>query len=142
MEKGENIRSPPPPRVPESDALTSFLGSFQGVLTPARLNGRVPSTSRVEAGRRRASTAKRAVALTAASGFVVVLGVARHAHPGTAATHTAQSSSTGVSSDAQGGFSLGGGSITSPSVESSSSGSAAGTSGFSTAAPQVRSSSS
>ena len=108
----------------------------------------MPSNSRVEAGRRRASAAKRAVALTAAGGFVVVLGVARHAHPGTAATHTAQSTSTGVSSDAQSSLTLGGGAITSPSVASPSSGSSSGSSSQSStpspsySVPQVQSSSS
>jgi hypothetical protein len=69
-------------------------------------------SSRVDAGRRRASSAKRAVALTAAGGFLVVLGLARQAHPGTAATTPLQRSpSTGIPSEAQQGFSLGGGSI-------------------------------
>jgi|GEM_PF-2465622 hypothetical protein len=89
----------------------------------------MPESSRVDAGRQRASAAKRAVALTAAGGFLVVFGLARHAHPGTAATPPSGSTlSSGISSDRQ-GFSLGGGSI----GPSSSGGSAA---------PPVRSSSS
>lgn len=80
----------------------------------------MPNVSRVEAGRQRAAAAKRAVALTAAGGFIVLLGVARYAHPGTAATNPSRSSSTGVSSDAQNGFLLGGGSI-SPSTPPSGS---------------------
>lgn len=79
----------------------------------------MPDVSRVAAGRRRAAAAKRAVALTAAGGFLVVLGLARHAHPGTAAaTPSPRSPFTGLSSPARQGFSLGGGSI-----ESSPSGS-------------------
>ena len=83
----------------------------------------MPGTIRVEAGRRRAPDASHAVAL-AAGGFVVALGTARHAHPGTAATQHAQLPSTGVSSDAQRSLTLGGGTITSPvTVAPSSSGS-------------------
>jgi len=53
----------------------------------------MPGVSRVEAGRRRAKAAKRAVALTAAAGFAVVLALARQGHPATVVpTH---SSSTG-----------------------------------------------
>jgi hypothetical protein len=80
----------------------------------------MPDVSRVDAGRRRAAAAKRAVALTAAGGFVVVLGLARQAHPGTAApTPLPRSPSTGLSSDAQQGYSLGGGWIGPPSGGSS-----------------------
>lgn len=92
------------------------------------------NVSRVEAGRRRASAAKRAVALTAAGGFVVLLGVVRHAHPGAAANPSQPS--TGVSSDAQSGFSLGGGSI-SPSAPPSGS-----SSGGFQQVPQIQSSTS
>ncbi len=71
----------------------------------------MPEISRVDAGRRRASAAKRAVALTAVGGFVAVLGLARQAHPGTAAAHPVnQTLSSGISSGRQ-SFSLGGGSI-------------------------------
>ena len=72
----------------------------------------MPESSRVDAGRRRASAAKRAVALTAAGGFVVVLGLARQAHPGAAATtHRSDgTSSSGLPSpDREQGSSLGGG---------------------------------
>lgn len=71
----------------------------------------MPESSRVDAGRRRASAAKRAVALTAVGGFVAVLGLARQAHPGAAATHRPyDTSSSGLpSSDQEQGSSLGGG---------------------------------
>ena len=42
-----------------------------------RLHGDMPGATRVEAGRRRAKAAKRAVALTAAAGFAVVLALVR-----------------------------------------------------------------
>lgn len=114
----ERVRQPP------GQTLTGFLRRSQPALTPLRLNGVMPSSSRVEAGRRRAPAAGQAVALTAAGGFVVVLGAARHAHPGTAATQKAQLPSTGVSSDARQGLTLGDGAITSPpTVAPSSSGS-------------------
>ncbi len=45
----------------------------------------VPEGSRIDAGRMRAAAAKRAVALAAAGGFVVAVGLARHTHPGAAA---------------------------------------------------------
>jgi hypothetical protein len=73
----------------------------------------VPEESRVDAGRRRAAAAKRAVALAAAGGFVVALALARHGHPGSAAANpTSQlSPPSGLSSEVNQGFSLGGGSI-------------------------------
>jgi hypothetical protein len=81
----------------------------------------MPQATRVEAGRRRARAAKRAVTLTAAAGFAVLLAVARLGHPaaGTSTTPTSTTSvshSTGSSSSLnQSGSSLGGGSIASPS---------------------------
>lgn len=80
----------------------------------------MPQATRVEAGRRRARAAKRAVTLTAAAGFAVLLAVARLGHPaaGTSTTPTSTTSvshSTGSSSLNQSGSSLGGGSIASPS---------------------------
>ena len=42
-------------------------------------------SSRIAAGKLRASRAKRTVTLTAAGSFLVVLGLARATHPGTAA---------------------------------------------------------
>ena len=72
----------------------------------------MPGESRIDAGRRRASVAKRAVALSAAGGFVVALGLARHAHPGTAAANpTPLQPPSGLSSEVNQGFALGGGSI-------------------------------
>jgi hypothetical protein len=72
----------------------------------------VPDGSRIDAGRRRAAAAKRAVALTAAGSFVVTLALARQAHPGTAAANpTPLSPPSGLSSEVNQGFSLGGGSI-------------------------------
>lgn len=75
----------------------------------------MPGATRVEAGRRRARAAKRAVALTAAAGFAVVLAVARQGHPatGTPTTRTVQESTGSASSSAtrQSGSTLGGGSI-------------------------------
>ena len=83
----------------------------------------MPGASRVDAGRRRASVAKRAVALTAAGGFVVALALARQTHPGAAATNrtTPLSPPSGLSSEVDQGLSLGGGSIAAPSSESSGS---------------------
>jgi hypothetical protein len=80
----------------------------------------MPQATRVEAGRRRARAAKRAVTLTAAAGFAVLLAVARQGHPaaGTSTTPTSTTSvshATGSSSLNQSGSSLGGGSIASPS---------------------------
>jgi hypothetical protein len=79
------------------------------------LNGGVPQATRVEAGRRRARAAKRAVALTAAAGFAVLLAVARQGHPATGTSTPSVSHSTGSSSSLQqeddSGSSLGGGSI-------------------------------
>jgi hypothetical protein len=78
----------------------------------------MPQATRVEAGRKRATAAKRAVTLTAAAGFVVLLAVARQGHPATGTSTPSVSDSTGSSSsssslDREGdsGSSLGGGSI-------------------------------
>jgi hypothetical protein len=77
----------------------------------------MPQASRVEAGRRRARTAKRAVTITAAAGFAVLIAVARQGHPATGASTPSVSHSTGRSSspDESGSQSddsqLGGGSI-------------------------------
>ncbi len=76
----------------------------------------MPQATRVEAGRGRARAAKRAVTLTAAAGFVVLLAVARQGHPaaGTSTTPTSTTSvshSTGSSSSLKSGSSLGGGYI-------------------------------
>jgi hypothetical protein len=91
----------------------------------------MPSESRIQAGRDRAATAKRALALSAAGGFLVVFGLARLAHPGTAATRSSQlSPPASISSEVQQGLQLGGGSISSPSNESSP--------GTSAPAPQVQ----
>lgn len=91
----------------------------------------MPDASRVEAGRRRASAAKRAVALTAAGGFVAALVLARQTNPGAAAgNRTPLVPPAGLSSEVNQGFSLGGGSIAAPS----------GGSPGAQAAPQVQSS--
>ena len=91
----------------------------------------MPSESRIQAGRDRAATAKRALALSAAGGFLVVFGLARLAHPGTAATRSSQlSPPASISSEVQQGLQLGGGSFSSPSNESSP--------GTSAPAPQVQ----
>jgi hypothetical protein len=91
----------------------------------------MPSESRIKAGRNRAATAKRALALSAAGGFLIVFGLARLAHPGTAATRSSQlSPPASISSEVQQGLQLGGGSISSPSNESSP--------GTSAPAPQVQ----
>jgi hypothetical protein len=75
----------------------------------------MPQATRVEAGRRRAKAAKRAVALTAVAGFAVLLGVARQGHPATGTSTPSVSNSTGSSSSLYGeddsGSSLGGGYI-------------------------------
>ncbi|HVS85333.1 MAG TPA: hypothetical protein VHD91_06860 [Gaiellaceae bacterium] len=79
----------------------------------------MPNDSRIEAGRRRANASKRALALVAAGGFVAMLGVARHTHPGTASSGATGTSRAlaGVSST-QGSLSLGGGTLASPSPSS------------------------
>ncbi len=77
----------------------------------------MPEPTRVERGRRRARAAKRAVALTAAAGFAVVLALVRLGHPAagtvstrTVSTHTVHSSTGSSSSSARKGDStLGGG---------------------------------
>jgi hypothetical protein len=80
----------------------------------------MPNESRIEVGRNRAAAAKRALALTAAGGFLAVFGLARLAHPGTTATPSSQlSPPASISSEARQGLRLGGGSITSPSNGSS-----------------------
>jgi hypothetical protein len=77
----------------------------------------MPQATRVEAGRRRARAAKRAVTLTAAAGFAVLLAVARQGHPAAGASTPSVSHSTGSSSasslygEDDSGSSLGGGSI-------------------------------
>ena len=72
----------------------------------------MPEPSRVDAGRRRAAAAKRAVALTAAGGFVAALVLARQTSPGVAAGgRTALVTPAGLSSEVNQGLSLGGGSI-------------------------------
>jgi hypothetical protein len=79
------------------------------------------SESRIESGRNRAASAKRALSLLAAGGFLVVFGLARLAHPGTTATRSSQlSPPASISSEVQQGLQLGGGSIASPSNGSSS----------------------
>jgi hypothetical protein len=79
----------------------------------------MPGQSRIEAARGRAKAAKRAVALTAAAGFAVVLALARQGHPatGTHATPTVPastgtpSSSVNSGEENDDGSTLGGGSI-------------------------------
>jgi len=105
--------------------LTALFTSSQRGLKPVRLDGDMPGVSRVEAGRRRAKAAKRAVALTAAAGFAVVLALARQGHPatvvpthssstGSVAQSTGSSSRSGNSEDDD-TSSLGGGSLAPPS---------------------------
>ena len=89
-----------------------------------RLNEDMPERTRVEAGRRRAQLAKRAVAVTAATGFAVALALVRQGHPATAtssSTPTRSQSGSSLSSfeserdDSTLGSTLGGGSIAPPS---------------------------
>jgi len=89
----------------------------------------VTDGSRIEAARSRATVAKRAAALAAAAGFVVLLGVARQAHPGTSGSSSQLSPPGRIAGEVGGGLALGGGSIGSSSDGSTSS-------------PQVQSSSS
>jgi hypothetical protein len=96
----------------------------QHVLKLFRLHGGMSGT-RVEGGRRRASAAKRAVALTAAAGFAVVLALVRQGHPATGASPThSVSQSTGSSSSSshtwEDGSSLDGGTLAPPSSQSPS----------------------
>ena len=105
--------------------LTALFAPSQRGLKPVRLDGDMPGVSRVEAGRRRAKAAKRAVALTAAAGFAVVLALARQGHPATGASSTRSAPhSTGTSSPSlsQSGSTLGGGSVAPSSGGSSRSG--------------------
>jgi len=108
-----------------SKVLTALFAPSQRGLKPVRLDGDMPGVSRVEAGRRRAKAAKRAVALTAATGFAVVLALARQGHPatvvpthstsaGSVAQSTGSSSRSGNSEDDD-TSSLGGGSLAPPS---------------------------
>jgi hypothetical protein len=82
------------------------------------------SGTRVEGGRRRARAAKRAVALTAAAGFAVVLALVRLGHPATAASSThnvpqsSGSSSSSSSTWQDDGSSLDGGTLAPPSSQS------------------------
>ncbi|HJQ73332.1 MAG TPA: hypothetical protein VJ814_00480 [Gaiellaceae bacterium] len=88
----------------------------------------MPSETRVEAGRRRARAAKRAVTLTAAAGFAVVLALARQGHPATSVRTPASSTSSVAGSttsssesserDDDSGSTLGGGSLSPPSSAS------------------------
>jgi hypothetical protein len=89
----------------------------------------VTDGSRIGAARSRATLAKRGFALAAAAGFVVLLGVARQAHPGKAGSSSQLSPPGRISGEVGEDFSLGGGSIGSSS-------------GSSSASPQVQSSSS
>jgi hypothetical protein len=101
-------------------ALRGLFAPSQRRFTLDGLNGDMPQATRVEAGRRRARAAKRAVTITAAAGFVVLLAVARQGHPaaGTSTTPTSNSSvsqSSGSSSSLESGSSLGGGGSIAPS---------------------------
>jgi hypothetical protein len=85
-----------------------------------RLNGVMPEPTRVEAGRRRAQLAKRAVALAAAAGFAVSLALVRVGHPATATSPSAHTrsqsgSSLSPSESERDDSTLGGGSIAPPS---------------------------
>ena len=84
-------------------------------------------SSRIAAGKTRVSRAKRMVTLTAAGGFLVVLGLARATHPGSAAASSSASSSssttklsppTALVAQAQLGSTLSAGSIASASASS------------------------
>src|SRR5262249_7247830 len=97
--------------------LGCLFARSQPCLKRAGLNGDMPQATRVEAGRRRARAAKRAVTLTAAAGFAVLLAVAPQGHPA-AGTSTTRTSTAKVSHAAgnssslgQNGSQLGGGSI-------------------------------
>jgi len=65
---------------------------------------------RIEAARRRAGGAKRMLAAAAAAGFVLTALLARNAHPGHATT-TPNTSGGSVSSDQNGTFDFGTGSL-------------------------------
>ena len=87
-----------------------------------RLDGGMSGT-RVEGGRRRAKAAKRAVALTAAAGFAVVLALVRQGHPATGASSTrnvpqSTGSPSSSSSSWEDGSSLDGGTLAPPSSQS------------------------
>ena len=102
------------PRGSSKRALSAFFALSQRPLIPCRLNGGMPKPTRVEAGRRRAQRAKRAVTVAAATGFVVALALVRQGHPvSTRASANSRSSQSGSTSSSatRRGFQLGGGSI-------------------------------
>jgi hypothetical protein len=84
----------------------------------------MPGQTRIEAGRRRAKAAKRALGLTSAAGFAVALALARQGHPA-AGGPTTSSSTSGVDGSTASssrshesddhGSTLQGGSLASPS---------------------------
>jgi hypothetical protein len=83
-----------------------------------RLNGGMPEPTRVEAGRRRAQAAKRAAAVTAATGFALALALVRQGHPATSNSHSSPTrtgsqsgSARSFEGDDEGGSTLDGGSI-------------------------------
>jgi cytochrome c oxidase assembly factor CtaG len=87
-------------------------------------------SSRIAAGKTRVSRAKRTVTLTAAGSFLVVLGLARATHPGSAAASSTSpgtlSPPTALVAQAQLGSTLSAGSIASsassaPAVQTSTS---------------------
>jgi hypothetical protein len=87
-------------------------------------------SSRIAAGKTRVSRAKRTVTLTAAGSFLVVLGLARATHPGSAAASSTPpgtlSPPTALVAQAQLGSTLSAGSIASsassaPAVQTSTS---------------------
>ena len=79
-------------------------------------------SSRIAAGKTRVSRAKRMVTLTAAGGFLVVLGLARATHPGSAAASSFSpgklSPPAALVAQAQLGSTLSAGSIASASASS------------------------
>ena len=76
----------------------TFLALSQGLLRLRRLNGDMPEPSRVEAGRKRAQTAKRTVTVAAAAGFAVALALVRQGHPATVSSSTTRTHSQSQSS--------------------------------------------
>jgi hypothetical protein len=69
--------------------------------------------TRVEAGRRRAQAAKRALTVAATTGFVIALALARQGHPARASVNSNSASQSGSSSSSvtRDGFEFEGGSI-------------------------------
>ena len=85
-----------------------------------------PSSSRLDAARRRALATKRAVAVASAAAFAVALVLARASHPGHAASQAGSTGAATATRTDDGSFAFGSGAIapssgSTPEVQSSGS---------------------